>query len=613
MKKLAIILAAISLPLAVSASDWAPAGDNIRTRWASEVSPENSHPEYPRPQMERADWMSLNGLWNYAVTAAEEAMGEAEGKILVPFPIESSLSGVGRTITEDQALWYSREFTVPRDWKGGKVILNFDAVDWSCEVFVNGKEAGSHTGGYSAFSFDITKFLKGGGAQTLLVKVMDATENDFQPHGKQVKNPHSIWYTSVTGIWQSVWIEGVSKMAYVADYKVSSDLNENTISITPEIMGSKVDEIVVDLGKGSDVRVKTVKVGETAVFKLTNPQYWTPDNPSLYDIQITLKKSGKIIDRVKGYTAMRSISTKKDSRGNLRMALNGEPLFQYGPLDQGWWPDGLYTAPTDEALRYDIEQTKALGFNMIRKHVKVEPARWYYWCDKLGILVWQDMPSVATAHKNVWSQKVKNAAGENDFDLGTDYPLSKESKDNFRKEWKEIMTQLDKFQCIVVWVPFNEAWGQFDTRDIVDFTRSVDGTRLINAASGGNWVSGQVGDLLDSHYYPKPQMRIWDRKMVNVLGEYGGIGLPLEGHLWQKDKNWGYVQYKDGNEVTDAYVRYAEMLIPVVKDGCSAAVYTQTTDVEGEVNGLMTYDRAILKPDMKRISEANKKVIDSMK
>ena len=607
-------MTATAMAFALNAQEWAPAGNSIRTKWANEVTPSNCHKEYPRPQMEREAWASLNGLWDYSITKADEtAMAKAEGKILVPFPIESSLSGVGKTVSDNEALWYSREFSLPKGWKGDNVILNFDAVDWGCEVFVNGKSVGSHTGGYTAFSFDITKYLKGSGAQSLVVKVKDATENDFQPHGKQVRNPHGIWYTSVTGIWQSVWIEKVSKFAHVADYKAVSDLANCTIDITPEICGTKADEITVDLEQGSDVKVKKIKAGETASFKLDNPKYWTPDKPVLYGICITLKRKGEIIDRVKGYTAFRSISTVKDADGHLRMALNGTPLFQYGPLDQGWWPDGLYTAPTDEALRYDIEQTKALGFNMIRKHIKVEPARWYWWCDKLGILVWQDMPSIADNKKNVWSQGVKNAAGENDFDLGTDYPLSKEAKDNYRKEWKEIMTQLDKFKCIVVWVPFNEAWAQFDTKDIVEYTRSIDSTRLINAASGGNWVSGQVGDILDSHHYPQPKMRIWDPKMVNVLGEYGGIGLPLEGHLWQKDKNWGYIQYKNGDEVTEAYEKYADQLVPLVKEGCSAAVYTQTTDVEGEVNGLMTYDRAITKPVSDRIFAANRKVINSMK
>lgn len=613
MKKLALLALSLILAASASAEGWKPAGDNIRTRWAADVTPDNALPEYPRPQMSRADWQNLNGLWDYAVVpASKSAMGQAEGQILVPFCIESSLSGVGRTVSEEEALWYSRNFTVPAAWKGKKVLLNFGAVDWACEVFVNGKSAGKHTGGYTAFSFDITKLIKGKGPQLLQVKVTDATENDFQPRGKQVKSPRTIWYTPVTGIWQTVWMEAVSKNAYVADYKVSTNIADKTLTIKADVVG-KADEVVVDLIDGDKIKVMTVKPGEAAVISLPDAELWTPENPRLYDIQIMLRKGGKVLDKVKGYTAFRKISMEKDRDGNVRMALNGKPYFQYGPLDQGWWPDGLYTAPTDGALKFDIEKTKEFGFNMIRKHIKVEPARWYYWCDKLGILVWQDMPSVADNSKNVWSQAVTDEKGRNGFDTGTDYPLTKEAKDNYRKEWKEIMTQLDKFQCIVVWVPFNEAWGQFDTKDIVKYTRKIDDSRLINAASGGNWISGRVGDLLDSHHYPQPKMRVLDKNMCNVLGEYGGIGLPVEGHLWQKDKNWGYVQYKNSEEVTATYVKYAEQLLPLVIKGCSAAVYTQTTDVEGEVNGLMTYDREVIKLNPAEVAAANRMVIEAVK
>ena len=608
MKKLLSLIFSAAVSVAASAQGWAPAGNNIRTRWAAEVSPSNAHPEYPRPQMERPDWQSLNGLWSYSVQdATDEAMTQAQGDILVPFCIESSLSGVGRTISEEEALWYSRTFTVPSDWKRKKVILNFDAVDWGCEVWVNGKSVGSHTGGYTAFSFDITKALKRKGEQILTVKVIDATENEFQPHGKQVRNPRGIWYTSVSGIWQSVWMEAVSKKGYIKDYQVETDIVEGTVTVTPEVDG-KVKKYVLEL----DGKTVVGANGEALTIKVHNPRLWTPETPEIYNFTIKALKGRKVLDEVSCYTTLRKISMVKDSEGHMRMALNDRPLFQYGPLDQGWWPDGLYTAPTDEALKYDLVMTKELGFNMIRKHIKVEPSRWFYYCDQLGILVWQDMPSIDYHSKNIWSQKVKNDKGENDFDLGTDYPLSEEGKANYYKEWAEIINQVKKFQCVVCWVPFNEAWCQFDTKAVAEFTKDLDPSRLVNAASGGNWVSGHVGDLLDSHYYPMPKMRIWDPEMVNVLGEYGGIGLPIEGHVWEIDRKWGYVQYKTPEEVTDAYVEYTGQLIPIVKEGCSAAVYTQTTDVEGEVNGLMTYDREITKVEVGRIAEANAAVIRAM-
>lgn len=352
----------------------------------------------------------------------------------------------------------------------------------------------------------------------------------------------------------------------------------------------------------------SVPVGQTAVLSPTEVQLWSPDRPYLYDVSIAVKRDGKTIDAVKAYTAMRKISVMEGQDGHKRLALNNHILFQYGTLDQGWWPDGLYTAPTEAAMRYDIEMTKAYGFNMIRKHIKVEPATWYRACDELGMLVWQDMPCFASNNKNRWGQS------DNAFDTGTDWPATPEIKANYYKEWGEIMSQLMKYPCIVVWVPFNEAWGQFDTEAVSTFTSRKDPTRLVNYASGGNWISGCPGEILDSHNYPYPKMRILDPGKVNVLGEYGGIGLPLEGHLWQQDQNWGYVKYDGPEAVTAQYVEYAKMLEDLVtRDGCSAAVYTQTTDVEGEVNGLMTYDRKVNKLEIARVKAANEEVIALLK
>ena len=582
-------------------TQWKPAGDKIMTEWAEKIDPANVLPEYPRPQQVRDDWQNLNGLWEYAITAKDAARpSDFDGQILVPFAVESALSGVGRSLTAEDALWYSREFTVPKDWKGRNIILNFGAVDWKTEVYVDGKLAGEHTGGYDPFSFDITGLLAKGKKHNLTVKVLDQTDAWYQPHGKQVMDPQGIWYTPVSGIWQTVWMEPVPE-TYIKSF-----------TTVPDVPGAKlaVDVKVENMQPGDICRVQMYDgeflAGEGNGYKdavwVTNPKLWSPENPFLYDLKIMIIRKGQVVDEVKGYAAMREVTVARDADGHKRMLLNGEPLFQYGPLDQGWWPDGLYTAPTDEALAFDIIKTKEFGFNMIRKHVKVEPARWYYHCDRLGMLVWQDMPSTAFGD-NKW--------GNHDYDTGTDSKITQEGKDNYYNEWKEIINDFKIFPSIVVWVPFNESWGQFDTDEVVKFTREQDPSRLINYASGGNFVKCS-GDILDLHNYPDPEMYLYDPAYINVLGEYGGIGLPLEGHLWQTDRNWGYIQYKNGDDVLDAYERYAEELIDLVQKGFAAAVYTQTTDVEGEVNGLMTYDRKVIKVDAERLAKINRTVIESM-
>ena len=580
---------------------WEPAGDRIMTEWASQVDPDNVLPEYPRPQMVREEWQNLNGLWSYAITPAESAKpSEFDGQILVPFAVESALSGVGRTLTENDALWYSREFSVPKKWKGSRIMLNFGAVDWKTEVYVDGKLAGEHVGGYDPFSFDITELLSKGKKHNLTVKVFDQTDKWYQPCGKQIMEPHGIWYTPVSGIWQTVWMEPVPE-TYIKSF-----------TTVPDVPGAKlaVDVKVENMQPGDICRVQMYDgeflAGEGNGYKdavwVTNPKLWSPENPFLYDLKIMIIRKGQIVDEITGYAAMREVKVARDADGHKRMLLNGEPLFQYGPLDQGWWPDGLYTAPTDEALAFDIEKTKEFGFNMIRKHVKVEPARWYYHCDRLGMLVWQDMPSPKHGD-NKW--------GNHEYDTGTDSQITQEGKDNYYNEWKEIINDFKIFPSIVVWVPFNEAWGQFDTDEVVKFTREQDPSRLVNYASGGNFVKCS-GDILDLHNYPDPEMYLYDPAYVNVLGEYGGIGWPIEGHLWQKDRNWGYVQYQSGDQVLDVYERYAEELIDLIRKGFSAAVYTQTTDVEGEVNGLMTYDRKVVKLDVDRLSKINRTVIESL-
>ncbi len=582
-------------------------------------------PEYPRPQMVRPQWSNLNGQWNYAILDKDEAYEAPQGTIVVPFAAESKLSGVQRQVGPDKALWYQRSFTVPRQWKGKRVLLHFGAVDWQADVWVNGQKAGVHTGGYAPFSFDITDLLKNSGTQDLKVKVLDATDQGWQPRGKQVAHPRSIWYTPVTGIWQTVWMEAVPETR-VLSYLAVADVDKSSLSVHVDAHNLQAgDQVRIELRDGEPI---CSAEGTDVVLSVANPKLWSPSSPYLYGLDISILRKGKVIDQVAGYTAIRKIAAKMDTdtfekdmdgvrQGSKRLALNNEILFQFGPLDQGWWPDGLYTAPTDEALRFDIEKTKEWGFNMIRKHIKVEPARWYYWCDVLGIMVWQDMPCIAdhsktnsetrpaeigNAQRNVWAL--------NSFCGGTDCKVPDEWKKNYYKEWGEIIDCLKGFPCIVVWVPFNEGWGQFDTEEVVKFTKEKDPTRLVNEASGGNFHL--AGDILDVHHYPEPRLNIFDRTKVNVLGEYGGIGYLVEGHIWKPEgKNWGYSGLcKTTDDLLKRYQMYAERLKAMIDFGCAAAVYTQTTDVELELNGLMAYDR-VEKLDASLLRAINQDVIKS--
>lgn len=601
MKKTFLVCCALAFTLGVQAQ-WKPVGDKIKTKWAEQINPKNVLPEYPRPQLERTDWVNLNGEWEYAIKPRGEAEPKAfDGNILVPFAVESSLSGVQKEVGEKNELWYKRTFSVPANWKSKDVVLNFGAVDWKTDVFVNDILIGSHQGGFTPFSFNITPYLTGKNAQKLVVRVWDPSDKGHQPRGKQTSNPEGIWYTPVTGIWQTVWLEPVATN-HITAVKSIPNIDNGTMNVTvgtSQLCNTAVVEVKL-LDKGQVVASAKGLQGKELRLAVQNPTLWDTTNPYLYDMQVSLSKDGKVLDDVKSYTAFRKTSSKRDANGVMRMQLNNKNIFQYGPLDQGWWPDGLYTAPTDEALLYDIIKTKDWGFNMIRKHVKVEPARWYYHCDKEGILVWQDMPSGDMG--NQWAPHTYNG--------GTDKDRSAESIANYYQEWKEIMDLCVSNPSVVVWVPFNEAWGQFDTEKVTEWTKNYDPSRLVNPASGGNHRA--CGDILDIHNYPGPNMFLYDPQRITVLGEYGGIGLALENHLWWNKRNWGYIQFKNSDEVTAEYVKYANELKDMVDRGFSAAVYTQTTDVEGEVNGLMTYDRKEIKINEAAVKKANQAVIDQL-
>lgn len=600
-KKLVVLTVAISLFGSSMAQEaWKPAGDKIMSPWAEKVQPESTLPEYPRPHLVRSTWMNLNGLWNYTVQPiSTESWPQAfDGKILVPFAIESALSGVNKTVGKDSVLWYERSFTVPSNFKSKRTLLHFGAVDWQCDVFVNDQLVGSHKGGYDPFSFDITDVLKKKGAQKMVVRVWDPSDDGPQPRGKQIKNPHGIWYTPVTGIWQTVWLEAVPT-SYISSTRHTPDLDKSSLVVSPKIENAQPGDklVITALNGNTKVAEQIIEAGQDATLSIANPQIWSPENPFLYDLKVTLQRKNKTVDEISSYFAMRKISMVPDKNGIQRMLLNNSFVFQYGPLDQGWWPDGLYTAPTDEALLFDVVKTKEMGFNMIRKHVKIEPARWYYHCDKLGLLVWQDMPSGDMGNR--WEMR------PGVYGRATEKKRTPESIAIFKTEWKEIMDDLYNFPSIVVWVPFNEAWGQFNTAEIVNWTMQHDPSRLVNTASGGNFEP--VGHIIDLHNYPEPLMpdpALFGKDRILVLGEFGGLGLPIEKHTWQDKNNWGYQSFKSSEDLFKRYTEFMGNIPHLIEKGLSAAVYTQTTDVEVETNGLMTYDRKIIKvpvADLKKV------------
>jgi beta-galactosidase/beta-glucuronidase len=591
-----IALTLLCLP-ALSGADWKPAESPLTTPWTSQVNPDRPLPEYPRPQLARPDWINLNGLWDYAIRPLEEpAPPRYDGQILVPFPVESALSGVKQPLTPQQRLWYRRTFTAPGtapNLKGKRLLLHFGAVDWRTEVWVNGKFAGKHEGGYDPFTFDITTALKGTGPEEIVVGVWDPSDSGPQPRGKQVLNPNGIWYTAVSGIWQTVWLEPVPER-YVSELTMTPDLDGRKLLLTVHSTSAGSFTAVASLA-GKQVGRVSGKLNQPAAVSLSDLRPWSPDAPALYDLDISLASG----DRVTSYFGMRKIEVRKDAAGFNRLFLNNQPIFAIGPLDQGWWPDGLYTAPTDEALRFDIETLRKLGFNMCRKHVKVEPARYYYWCDKLGFMVWQDMPSaMPKGHPSVR----RNAAADVEFTTAEDVI--------FRRELEALVQNLRNATSVIAWVPFNEGWGQHDTNGILRWVKSLDGSRLVNAPSG--WEDRGYGDMKDMHEYPGPAMYPAIPDRASVLGEFGGLGLPVEGHLWWDKRNWGYRTFVDRDELQAGYEALMEKLEPLVKQGLAAAIYTQTTDVEGEINGLMTYDRKVIKYDVAKLAEMHRRIIASV-
>jgi len=573
-----LVIAVQAAPGFAAGAEWQPAKGPLATRWAAGVSPGNVHPEYPRPQMVRATWMNLNGIWQLAHAKEGEAAPvgrDLATRILVPFPVESALSGV---MEQAERVWYRRTFEIPADWAGKRVLLHFGAVDWEAKVLVNGKEIGAHRGGYDPFSFDITGALKPSGAQEIVVGVFDPTDRGSQPRGKQVLKPGGIMYTPATGIWRTVWLEPVPSTR-IESLKLTPDIDAPCLRVVVNGAGTSPGETVVAIASrnGREVGRGSAKPGEEIRIPVPDPALWTPDQPNLYDLAVQLRRGEEVLDRVESYFGMREISLGEVG-GVTRILLNNRFVFQIGPLDQGFWPDGIYTAPNDEALRYDIAVTKELGFNMARKHVKVEPERWYYWCDKLGLLVWQDMPS-----------------GNNQ---------GPEARAQFERELRSMIQSYRNHPSIIMWVVFNEGWGQYDTERLTAWVKELDPSRLVSNASG--WTDKKVGDIIDVHAYPGPGFAPPEPTRASVNGEFGGLGLAIPEHTWS-EKSWGYQGMADREALTKRYEGLLRRVWQgVEKPGISAAVYTQTTDVETECNGLMTYDRAIVKMAAARVTASNR-------
>lgn len=599
-RNLLTLLFCIAIMSPVFAQDWKMKEARIMTPWAEKVNPNKVLDDYPRPQMVRNNWLNLNGIWDFTKVEAMKynATQSYDKKILVPFTMESAISGIMDTNHEQnkgKIFSYRRKFTVPANMKNDELLLHFGAVDWKCEVYINGTKVGDHRGGFDPFYFNISNAInKGQKEQEICVFVQDYQEFGGYPHGKQKIGEKVIWYTPATGIWQTVWMEAVPK-THVEKLAIRPDIDNKTINIkvlAENVTSATKATIKVYDGKKLVSTTKDVTVGRETSIPVKVMKLWSPESPFLYDFKVELTNNGKIVDKVDSYFGMRKISLGT-FEGRPAMMLNNEYYFHYGVLDQGYWPDGIYTAPTDEALKFDLVKTKEFGMNMSRKHIKVEPARWYYHCDKMGVLVWQDIPNPGFGEKG-------KILGEENMDI----------RENFHNEMVRIMESLQNYPSIVLWTVYNESWGQPNeatSKKSFDIARKTDPTRLISIASG--WNDYEYGDIKDTHWYPEPNVLPNPvNKRASVCGEYGGITLMVDGHRWIGGSKMQYTQVYSKDEFTDRFINYVDQVYGLQANGMCAAVYTQITDVEDEENGLITYDRKVVKVDSKRLAEVKKAV-----
>ena len=585
--KLSFLVLGFCLSISIlHAANWRMKTANLMTQYAAKIDTANVLGEYPRPQLTRENWMNLNGIWQFQSSSnATEVIptGTLSSKILVPFPVESAISGI---MVHYDRMWYRRTFTVPAAWAGQRILVHFGAVDYESEVYINNQSLGIHKGGYDAFTYDITPYLSVTGSQEITVRVFDPTDDGGQPRGKQTNtNPTSgIMYTPTSGIWQTVWLEPVPQTS-ISEIKLVPNVDNSTLKLRAITSGTATNLTITGEVKDGATTVATFTGNANADLNISvpNPKLWSPNSPFLYDLKITLKSGTDDIDSLKSYFGMRKISMAKVGEYQ-KMMLNNEFLFQMGPLDQGFWPDGIYTAPTDEAIQNDLMKAKQLGFNMIRKHIKVEPQRWYYWADKLGLLIWQDMPS------------------PNSY-TGNPQPID---VPEFKSEMEQMIKTHWNSPSIIMWVVFNEGQAQHDTPELVADVKSIDPSRLVNQASGNNWEG--VGHILDVHSYPPPGCPSSSTQIL-ACGEYGGIGLKISNHMWNVGET--YIKVTNTNDLMNLYSTYSDMLIQFkTYNGLSAAVYTELTDVETELNGLMTYDRAFVKGTLSRYFDINQGVIN---
>ena len=577
--------------------------------WTEKVERKLPLPEYPRPQFERSCWQNLNGEYDYYISSrGEKWVSDFSGKITVPFAVESMLSGVEKPLNPSDRLWYQRTFILSDALKGKNILLHFEAVDWQCKVYINKQLVGTHTGGYCGFSFDITQYLLDG-ENTLTVCVYDPTESGWQQRGKQDNHPHGFWYTATSGIWQTVWLEGVNE-CHIEKIKTTPDIGRGIVNIKANVSNDEIRTLSLTVfDGGEEIICKDISLDEDV--EIPGFKLWSPEEPNLYYFTLEIKKDGKILDSVKSYFGMRKYSFGTDKFGILRLFLNNEPYFQRGLLDQGYWPDGGLTPPCDEAMIFDIKEMKRLGFNMLRKHIKIEPMRWYYHCDRLGMIVWQDMMSGGAYIGDLYAGVLPNLGIKVKDD---NYKIfnreEKKARDDFKRELGEMIEQLYNVVSIYCWVPFNEGWGQFDALKICNYVKSLDSTRLVDHASG--WYDQGGGDIQSMHKYVLPvKMPKLDKKRAFVITEFGGYQNRVDKHTWSENKTFGlYLKFKNKSTLTNAYKKlYEKQIIPLIDKGLCGTIYTQVSDVENEYNGIYTYDRKVLKIEEDVIKEIN----DSLK